>query len=115
MCKVTSILALMLSLSLPVLGQVLNKAEYFFDNDPGVGNGIAITISSGASINANFSININALSADFHTLNFRVRDSNGKWSHFQTRTFLVLPAPATATPSINVTKAEYFFDSDPGI
>ena len=114
MRKVISILVLTLSLTLPILGQVLNRAEYFFDTDPGTGNGISVTITAGASINANFSMNINALSNDFHTLNFRVRDSNGKWSHFQTRSFFIVTPSVVIPPSINVTKAEYFFDSDPG-
>jgi hypothetical protein len=46
--------------------QIVNKAEYFFDTDPGVGNGTAITISNpGISVVFPVSIPIN-LSPGFH-------------------------------------------------
>ncbi len=99
----------------PLFGQVINKAEYFFDSDPGAGNGTTVTITPGASINANFSVNVSALATGPHTLNTRVKDSNGRWSHFQSRSFFILPAPSAVPPAINLTKAEYFIDSDPGV
>jgi len=113
MMKKVFILLFFCALSNALRGQVLTKAEYFFDNDPGTGNATAIAITSGATINTNFSININALSTGFHNLNFRLRDNNGQWSHFQTRIFYLTPLSAVV-PATKITRAEYFFDTDPG-
>ncbi|HEX8037694.1 MAG TPA: hypothetical protein VF490_01025, partial [Chryseosolibacter sp.] len=94
-------------------GQTLNRAEYFFDSDPGTGNGTAVAFTSGASVNFTFNADISALSNGFHNLNFRIRDNAGKWSHFQSRTFYIVSNASLATSSA-VTRAEYFFDADPG-
>lgn len=97
------------------MAQTLTRGEYFFDSDPGTGNGMALTpFTPGATVNQNFSININALSTGFHTLNTRLRDNTGKWSHFQTRIFYLAPASSVTPPGVTVTKVEYFFDADPG-
>lgn len=95
-------------------GQVLNKGEYFFDTDPGTGNGTPLTFTAGASINTTFALNVSALATGFHNVNIRLRDNTGKWSHFQSRAFYLAPAPAVVPPATNVTKLEYFFDADPG-
>jgi len=107
------ILLLLCPLANELRGQVLNKAEYFFDNDPGTGNATPISITASATINTNFSININALSTGFHNLNFRLRDNNGHWSHFQSRTFFLTPL-SSVVPATKITRTEYFFDADPG-
>ena len=92
--------------------QIVNKAEYFFDNDPGQGNGTPIIISNpGMSVSFPASIPVN-LPTGFHWLAIRVKDSEGKWSLFQRRDFYV-SQPATDLPII--TNAEYFFDADPGV
>ena len=92
--------------------QIVNKAEYFFDNDPGPGNGSPITISTpGVSVSFPAQIPIN-LSPGFHWLGIRVKDSDGKWSLFQRKDFYV-SQPSFDLPI--VTKAEYFFDNDPGV
>ncbi len=92
--------------------QIVNKAEYFFDTDPGPGNGTPISISTpGVSVSFPAQIPIN-LSPGFHWLGIRVKDSDGKWSLFQRKDFYV-SQPGTDLPII--TKAEYFFDTDPGV
>jgi len=92
--------------------QIVNKAEYFFDNDPGPGNGTPISISTpGVSVTFPAQIPIN-LSPGFHWLGIRVKDSDGKWSLFQRKDFYV-SQPSSDLPII--TKAEYFFDTDPGV
>jgi len=92
--------------------QIVNKAEYFFDTDPGPGNGTPISISTpGVSVTFPAQIPIN-LSPGFHWLGIRVKDSDGKWSLFQRKDFYV-SQPGTDLPII--TKAEYFFDHDPGV
>jgi len=92
--------------------QIVNKAEYFFDTDPGPGNGTPITISNpGVSVVFPVSIPVN-LSPGFHWLAIRVKDSDGRWSLFSKRSFFIAQ-PATDLPII--TGAEYFYDNDPGV
>lgn len=115
MVKKYSILFCVLAICVCSYAQILNKGEYFFDNDPGPGNGTALTFTSSASINTSFSLNINTLSTGFHNVNIRLRDNTNKWSHFQSRTFYLSPLASVTPPGINVTRLEYFFDNDPGV
>ncbi|MEO1448139.1 MAG: PKD domain-containing protein [Bacteroidota bacterium] len=91
--------------------QTIDQAEYFFDQDPGVGNGIPLTISApGDSINETLSISVTGLSAGVHTLFIRTRNQNDYWSLSEGRAILVSNA---FSPPIDV--AEYFWDTDPGV
>ncbi|MBK8699273.1 MAG: hypothetical protein IPN29_06875 [Saprospiraceae bacterium] len=91
----------------------ISAAEYFFDADPGVGNGVQITISpAGQTVNASVSIPL-SLPAGFHNLSLRTRDLNGRWSMYERRNFYILEAPAANVADISA--AEYFFDADPGV
>ena len=93
--------------------QTINRAEYFFDHDPGQGNGNAIAINSPGEL-VNFSINIplSGIGNGFHLLGARVCDTEGTWSWFEFRSIYVLsPANLEGT---QIVAAEYFFDSDPG-
>ncbi len=93
--------------------QNITNAEYFFDSDPGVGNGTAITVSSpGTTVNINADISTAALPAGFHFVGVRVRDAAGSWSLFEKRGFYISSATSDAA---NITAAEYFFDTDPGV
>jgi hypothetical protein len=98
--------------SLPV-NTTLVAAEYFFDTDPGVGNGTAFTTSSGDSIEINTTIPTAGLSNGFHKMFVRALDSDGKWSLYEGRNFYIQQAftPNTAP----LTNAEYFYDTDPGV
>ncbi|HTH56905.1 MAG TPA: gliding motility-associated C-terminal domain-containing protein [Cyclobacteriaceae bacterium] len=92
---------------------VLKKVEYFFDNDPGIGQGVSLPISASGSENNLFTIDISSLSVGFHQLAVRYRDDQGKWTHFVHRTFYIVP-PTNLNANTKITKTEYFFDSDPG-
>lgn len=95
-----------------LIAQGYSKAEYFFDTDPGIGNGISITLS-GTLNTLNFTANIPAsLSVGFHELGLRVKNNNGKWSLFEHKAFYVSP---TVVAGVLITAAEYFFDADPGV
>ena len=90
-------------------GQVVVKAEYFWDNDPGIGSGTVITIGSASqqdSVNITQTISTVGLSAGTHILYIRTKDSNGRWSLSEGTVVNVLPIIAAA---------EYFWDTDPGI
>ena len=109
------IIALICVSSLCSYSQTITYGEYFFDSDPGVGNGLELSFLPATTINQTFNIPTGILTEGFHTFNARVQDNTGKWSLFTTRTFYIIPNPFSGSPSINITKAEYFYDSDPGI
>ncbi|HYM92744.1 MAG TPA: kelch repeat-containing protein [Chitinophagaceae bacterium] len=91
----------------------ITKAEYFFDTDPGFGNGTDIPVSSGTIIsNVSFTANINLISTGIHQVFVRVKDANSNWSISNRTFFYKYPGSPTSVP--NIIKAEYFFDNDPG-
>ncbi|MDZ4795041.1 MAG: T9SS type A sorting domain-containing protein [Bacteroidota bacterium] len=95
------------------IAQGFSKAEYFFDTDPGAGNGTAISLT-GTSDTINFSAAIptTSLSQGFHLLALRMQHNDGKWGLFEKRGFYIY---AAATGAAYITAAEYFFDADPGV
>lgn len=95
------------------------QAEYFYDTDPGTGNGQPIAIAAGQQINdltTSLTINGAALTPGLHRLYIRTKDAAGVWSLTNSVIFsnaVVVPYPAS--PAIpNLLKAEYFIDADPG-
>jgi Bacterial Ig-like domain (group 2) len=125
-------LAMLLMFSLNVVGQhtqTTTGLEYFFDTDPGAGNGTQIS-----GPNAATGITIpNSLSAGFHTVYFRAKGTRTStyqdpssllafttitepsvvtYGLTESRTFLISNASVAAAPTINA--KEYFFDTDPG-
>ncbi|HEY3404924.1 MAG TPA: gliding motility-associated C-terminal domain-containing protein [Ohtaekwangia sp.] len=95
--------------------QVINRAEYFVDVDPGAGNATSVSVPSpAANVNFNFNIPTTSLSTGFHVLGFRMRQSiNGRWSHTQFNSFYIVPLAALPA-AVNLIRGEYFFDADPG-
>lgn len=87
--------------------QFITHLEYFFDTDPGVGNGTSIVLPSPAdTIIYSTTINTTGLQGGNHVLFIRSKLANGKWSLYEPQQFFI-------QHSINA--AEYFFDTDPGI
>ncbi len=85
----------------------INAAEYFFDNDPGTGNGVSLSISPVSdTVNGNYSISTTGLPGGQHRLYVRSRSVSGRWSIAQERPFYVRP---------KIIAAEYFWDNDPGV
>ncbi len=59
----------------------ITQSEYFFDTDPGFGNGTSLAITPSADISdAIFTINISALTVGNHKFFLRTKDADGKWS-----------------------------------
>jgi hypothetical protein len=88
-------------------------AEFFIDNDPGVGNGTAITPSpSGATATFVASIPTISLASGFHFVAIRTKDVNGKWSLFENRGFFI---SSSTTNVSNIAAAEFFIDIDTGV
>lgn len=93
--------------------QNITAAEYFFDVDPGLGNGTPVTISlPGSTVTFPVNIPVNTLGGGFHWLALRVKDADGKWGLYERRSFY-LPSAPTDMPVI--VAAEYFYDNDPGV
>ncbi|WP_149274928.1 thrombospondin type 3 repeat-containing protein [Pareuzebyella sediminis] len=93
--------------------QTIVATEYFFDSDPGVGNGNAITVDANSgNVLQTSSIATDGLSEGFHSLYVRSRTINGQWSLYD-RTIFLIRSFSEVTQSIS--KAEYFFDADPGV
>lgn len=91
----------------------IDRIEYFFDTDPGFGNGLSIPLTSAVDLTKDFQLPLSANAEGFHTIYFRARSSNGLWSSLLDRPVFVQRNAQTATaPTLR--KIEYFLDSDPG-
>jgi hypothetical protein len=89
----------------------INRLEYFFDTDPGFGNGTSVTITPAVTINDfSFNAGIGSLGLGLHTLFLRTQSNDGSWS--QTAQWLFYKASLAGAG--NLTALEYFFDTDPG-
>jgi sugar lactone lactonase YvrE len=90
------------------------KVEYYIDTDPGVGSGNNVPVSANDTINlTNFPIPTTGLANGIHNLYVRAKTSNNLWNVIDQRTFYVEAASTNAVTEI--TKLEYFFDTDPGV
>lgn len=84
----------------------ITAAEYFYDTDPGTGNGTPLTISGlQDSLTWNPQISAAGLSSGTHYLYIRSKNANGSWSLSEGR-------PVTIQNTLNA--LEYFVDKDPG-
>lgn len=103
----------------PAAPQNIVGAEYFIDTDPGIGSATAISITPGVNITISATgINTAGLSNGVHRIGLRTRNTEGRWSSTELKTFVVDFDPAYATTPVaaqNITAAEYFIDADPGI
>jgi len=111
MKKFILLLALILAVSVAT-AQVITGCEYFFDTDPGVGNGTSLAVTSGDSVIITTAIPTTGLTTGFHRMYIRTQNIDGVWSHYEGRTFFIQEAPPA---SLTLTNAEYFFDIDPGV
>ncbi len=70
-------------------------SEYFFDADPGVGNGTALpTGAPQDNVSVNTAIDASALAIGAHVLTIRMKDADGRWGIAESRPFVVLEAGA---------------------
>jgi gliding motility-associated-like protein len=89
-------------------------AEYFFNTDPGQGNGIPLSFSANANQNNSFLIPVNSLPVGFNRLYVRYKNNAvpARWSIPQVQTFYV--NNLANLPIKNITELEYYIDTDPG-
>jgi hypothetical protein len=93
----------------------ITAGEYFWDNDPGEGAGIALVAFDGAFDEALETVFKNPLSipsqGGIHLFNVRLKDETGTWGPVFKRVIAVQDTPRT----IKITAAEYFWGTnDPG-
>ncbi|MEX0608422.1 MAG: choice-of-anchor D domain-containing protein [Balneolaceae bacterium] len=82
---------------------VVEKAEYYFNSDPGEGNGTAITASKDGSFNSteeevqlDIPVSETGLGVGQHTMYLRFRNSKGEWSQPSSKTFSIQTKPVIA-------------------
>ena len=113
------IVLLLLAGSIGLSAQTLVSGEYFFDSDPGMGNGQAFSFTPDDSVNVSLNVPISGLGEGLHNLFIRVKNDLGIWSHFEGRIFYIVESPyLTPTPvpeQAALVAGEWFVDSDPGM
>jgi hypothetical protein len=67
----------------------ITAMEYFIDNDLGYGNGTPVTFAAGTNVSKDFTVNLGSLSNGTHTLFFRAKDINNKWTVVGNNSFIV--------------------------
>jgi len=97
-------------MKLPNPQRLITAAEYFIDQDPGIGNANALEINAGYQLNETLVIPLSELSKGIHSFIVRVRNTDGVWSQFAKKSFYVNPE----LPKLNVIGLEYFIDEEPG-
>ncbi len=97
-----------------VSATLITEAEFFFDSDPGIGEGTEINLNAAANadlLEEALTVNCQDLAPGYHQLCVRYKDDIGNWGHAHCLTFLKKENTAVATEII---AAEYFFNTDPG-
>ena len=97
----------------------ITAAEYFFNTDPGPGNGTFIPITVGTTIDiVNFDITTTSLSVGWHTIHVRAMDANNVWGFYESRKIYIRePVPIDPIPPVyDISAMEFFYntDNDPG-
>jgi hypothetical protein len=88
--------------------QEITDIEYYFDTDPGQGNGIHLNIQNASTtVDTSFEIYIPSLSNGFHKFYLRIKNVNGIWSLTNNQTFYKVMSETTG----NLVQMEYFIDS----
>jgi hypothetical protein len=92
---------------------VLARGEYFLNEDPGEGMGVAITTEEAADYSAPLTLApgiLNTLPSGVNLMGVRFRDTNGDWGETAFR----LLDPDMADDAM-LSKGEYFINNDPGL
>ncbi|WP_345168919.1 T9SS type A sorting domain-containing protein [Algibacter aquimarinus] len=91
--------------------QNITSAEYFFNIDPGVGNGTTLTVNSNSgTLSQTFNIPTTSITEGFNSIYIRTYNSDNNWSLYDRQTFYL-----KSFDTFTITAAEYFFNTDPGV
>ncbi|MEI8201651.1 MAG: PKD domain-containing protein, partial [Bacteroidota bacterium] len=77
----------------------LTAAEYFYDSDPGIGNGKPLLVLADDSINMTYTTDLTGLAVGSHKIYVRVKDLVDKWSVVSYASFTIV-APIACTPPV---------------
>ncbi len=120
-CSMLLATSISLALAPSAKAATIASAEYFVDQDPGVGLGTAMTACDGAFDEVREEVcavaNTSTLLIGHHTVFIRVKDSDGLWGEARPiPNDLELPAPRNfqVTGTVTPSEVECFIDSDPG-
>lgn len=90
------------------------SGEYFFDADPGPGNGLPLTVSESEALDFTTPIGLSEVGNGVHTFNIRLRDNFSNWGFVHSRPF-VRQLNTQREPLPAISSVEYYFNSDPGV
>jgi hypothetical protein len=103
-------------------GEKVVEAEWFIDQDPGIGLAQKIPLDPESSDPLKFSIPTTELETGLHQLVIRFKDDEDNWGFPRVQSFTVFgysPYGSTEAGGLpgapHVTKAEWFIDEDPGV
>ena len=94
---------------------LIQEAEYFWDEDPGEGEGTSVLAFDGDFNRAVEQLLDNEMiipDQGTHIFNLRVKDENGLWGSIFSKAVMV--NPGIPERIIQVQEGEYFWDEDPG-
>ena len=98
-----------------IWSQNLIEGEYFYNSDPGQGNGVSFTLPNNADVTQTLNLSTVGLSEGFHQVGIRVKRADGLWSHYWQQTIFVSePFVPLAVNFPDLVEGEYFFGQDPG-
>jgi hypothetical protein len=117
--NVTFLGFLALCMGIPLLNaQTLTGAEYFFNQDPGPGQGTFVQVPSQTeATDLVFTVPpgvIAALPDGLNAMGVRVKDDQNRWSWATTRYFHKTAAPISSETPFPIISAEFFVNEDPG-
>ena len=88
--------------------------EYFFDNDPGLGNGTALNFTPANIAEIITNLDVSTLDIGLHRLYVRAQNEDGIWGIVQSKPVLIqIIGPGDPFP--NIVSVEYFISTEPGI
>lgn len=95
---------------------LVSSGEFYWDLDPGEGNGTPLVAYNGNFDEALETVMANATlpSVGFHKLNIRLRDVASNWGPVYGAVVEVTNAPVALSGAFKVTAGELFWDNDPG-
>ncbi len=109
------------SISIPPVSPAsnINLVEYYLDNDPGLGNGTALSITPGINLqDLIIPIDPAGLTTGVHRLYARARNADGHWGLVNQwlfyKPYASASIPVVSAPSA-LQRVEYYIDTDPGV
>lgn len=105
-------ITLFLYLSNLLLAQLPNitKVEYYIDTDPGYGLATNVSVTAFSDLDITLNADVSNLAEGIHMLFVRSKDANDNWSFTRSHAFY----KGFGVLNQTITKAEFFFDTDPG-